>query len=372
MGKRMIEQFFGASAGEEVTVNPDLVLITNGFSRGVTELAGRVAIRDKVLVMYDHNVPSGSPEDARVYGEILCFARKYNLSFRQAKGVALQYLANEVVKPGQIVITGTRHAAILGAKGALGIGISNTELARVLENGKYHVIVPQTVGVKVIGSLPEGKGIIDAALTFLQDNPNLQGKAIEFAGGTLSQHEKEVLCYMACDTGAYTAVWSEEGETEICLDLSRTRSMLRTSCAEVSGQTKAGIVETSVLEGRTIHAGQIGGVNGGTIDDLRKAAALMEGKRLKRRFRLTICPATSADYIKAMEEGIVTRFIDFHAQISAAGDHSVVPQGAGAMGPKETLLTTGLYTYSGCMGCNDAEIYTASLETIMAAATEDI
>ena len=71
-----------------------------------------------------------------------------------------------------------------------------------------------------------------------------------------------------------------------------------------------------------------------------------------------------------MEEGIITRFIDFGAQISAAGDHSVVPQGAGAMGPGETLLTTGLYTFEGSMGCEDAQVMTASVETIMAAATD--
>jgi 3-isopropylmalate/(R)-2-methylmalate dehydratase large subunit len=67
-----------------------------------------------------------------------------------------------------------------------------------------------------------------------------------------------------------------------------------------------------------------------------------------------------------MEEGIITKFIDFGAQISAAGDHSVVAQGAGVMGHKEVLLTTGLYTFAGAMGCDDAKIYAASVETIIA------
>ena len=370
MEKRMIEKLLGAAQGEIATVSPDMVLVTNGFSHGVTEHVSRVSEPEKVLVMYDHNVPSGSPEDARIFGEILTFSKEYGTRFLQAKGTGLQYLLKEEVKPGQIVVTGSRHSSVLGAVGALGIGVSNTELARVLETGKYHVEVPETLGVQVKGSLGTDCGIVDAALCFLKERNGIQGKAIEFIGGNLTSHEKAVLCHMACGTGAYTAFWTEEGQSGCCLDLDQTVPMLRMPCSDKNSQIKAGFQPASILAGCKIHGGQIGGCNGGTIEDLRKAAAMTEGKKLKLGFRLTVCPAASADYIQAMEEGIITRFIDFGAQISAAGDHSVVPQGAGAMGPGETLLTTGLYTFAGSMGCEDARVMTASVETIMAAASD--
>ncbi len=114
-----------------------------------------------------------------------------------------------------------------------------------------------------------------------------------------------------------------------------------------------------------LNAGQIGGYTGGTIEQLRKAASMLDGHKLALGFRLSICPATSRDYIQAAEEGILTKFIDFGAQINAAGDHSVVIQGPGAMGHKERLVTTGLYTFAGSMGCDDAEVYTGSVETVM-------
>ena len=365
MEKRMIEKLLGAAQGEIATASPDMILVTNGFSHGVTEYVSRVAEPDKVLVMYDHNVPSGSPEDARVFGEILRFSKEHGTRFLQAKGTGLQSLLEEEVKPGQIVVTGSRHSSVLGAVGALGIGISNTELARVLESGKYHVEVPKTLGVQVKGSLRPGYGTVDAALCFLKEQDGIQGKAIEFIGGNLTGHEKAVLCHMACETGAYTAFWVEEGETDCCLDLDQAIPMLRMPCSYKNSQIRAEFQPASILGGCQIHAGQIGGCNGGTIEDLRKAAKMTEGKQLKLGFRLTVCPATSSDYIKAMEEGIITTFIDFGAQISAAGDHSVVKQGAGAMGPDELLLTTGLYTFAGCMGCEDARVMTASVETIM-------
>ena len=114
MEKRMIEKLLGAAQGEIATVSPDMVLVTNGFSHGVTEHVSRVSEPEKVLVMYDHNVPSGSPEDARIFGEILTFSKEYGTRFLQAKGTGLQYLLKEEVKPGQIVVTGSRHSSVLG------------------------------------------------------------------------------------------------------------------------------------------------------------------------------------------------------------------------------------------------------------------
>ena len=101
MEKRMIEKLLGAAQGEIATVSPDMVLVTNGFSHGVTEHFSRVSEPEKVLVMYDHNVPSGSPEDARIFGEILTFSKEYGTRFLQAKGTGLQYLLKEEVKPGR-------------------------------------------------------------------------------------------------------------------------------------------------------------------------------------------------------------------------------------------------------------------------------
>ena len=64
----MIEKLLGAAAGDTAIISPDHVLVTNGSSHAVTGYVKRAAAPEKVLVMYDHNVPSGSPEDAKVFG----------------------------------------------------------------------------------------------------------------------------------------------------------------------------------------------------------------------------------------------------------------------------------------------------------------
>lgn len=365
-----VETMLGGAAGSVVTVEPDYIVINDGVSHAAVEDISTVAAPEKVLVIYDHDVPTGRPEAASVLRKNLAFAEKYGCRYIQAEGIGYQYMLNEVVKPGQIIIGGGSHGSIFGAKGALGINVSIPELARVTETGRYSIVVPETEYVTVTGELQDGVSIMDGALAFLAQKTGLERKAVEFYCPTLDEHQRAVLCSMACMTGAYTAgVTEQKPETGFVLDLSKAEPMVMMPCESRVNQKNAEIREKASLKNLELKAGQIGGYTGGTIEELRKAAALIEGKKLAFGFRLTVCPATSRDYIQAMEEGILTRFIDYGAQISAAGDHSVVVQGPGAMGPKERLVTTGLYTFAGAMGCEDAEVYTASVESVMAASS---
>lgn len=366
---RFIEDVLGGKAGTIVTVEPDYIVINDGVSHAAVDEISTVAKPEKVLVIYDHDVPAGRPEAAAVLRKNLAFAMKHGCPYIQAEGVGYQYMLNEMVKPGQIIIGGGSHGSIFGARGALGINVSIPELARVAETGRYSLVVPETVSVTVAGELKSGVSVMDAAMGFLRTHTDLGRKAIEFYCPSLTRHEQDVLCSMACLTGAYTAAVTEEKPEEgIFLDLSEAEPMVMMPCDSRANQKSAEIRPKEAVAGTIVQAGQIGGYTGGTIEDLRKAAELMEGRKLCRGFRLSICPATSRDYIQAMEEGIITKFIDFGAQISAAGDHSVVVQGAGVMGPEECLVTTGLYTYAGAMGCEDARVYSVSVESVMAAA----
>lgn len=356
-----------AAPGSVVTLEPDYIVVNDGVSYLAAVEAKSVANPDKVLVFFDHNVPTGDPEGARVFGVIRDFAKKFGCRFIQAQGVAYQYMFKEIVLPGQVVVGGGSHSAIFGANGALGFNVSPLELARVLETGKYQLIVPHTVIFRVEGKLKDGVSMMDAALTLLKNSKCVPGSIVKFVAPALSAHEKSVLCSMACGTGAVTALCVEEGDTDRVLDLSTVEPMAVLPCEVRSAQHMAEIRPVAELAGTHVTAGQIGGYTGGTIEDLRVAADILRGKKLARGFRLTICPATSADYIAACEEGLLDIFIDYGAQISAAGDHSEVRQGAGVMGKGETLVTTGLYTYTGCMGVADSTVYTASVQTVACA-----
>lgn len=133
---KRIEELLGAKTGEVVSVVPRYVLITNGFGHEITELASHVKNPDKALVVYDHNLPAGLPEESKIFQEILQYARKEKIPFYQAKGIAQKWMLEEnMVAPTDIIITGTRHSSIFGSIGALGLGLSHTEMARAWKQG---------------------------------------------------------------------------------------------------------------------------------------------------------------------------------------------------------------------------------------------
>lgn len=361
-----VERLLGGKAGSVVTVEPDYAVINDGVSSAAVDDISTVAYPERVMVIYDHDVPTGRPEAAAILRKNLTFAEKYHCNYIQAKGIGYQYMADEVVKPGQIVAGAGSHGSIFGAIGALGINVSVPELSRIVETGRYSIVVPDTVTVILENEMNDGVSAMDAALHFLKNTKNLKRKAIEVYAPSLDLHEKEVFLSMICMTGAYTASVREEmpEHPDYVFDLRDILPMVMKPVDTRAHQGKAEIVPKYSLLGTKLHAGQIGGYTGGTIEDLRKAAKLIEGRKLALGFRLSICPATSRDYIKALDEGLITKFIDYGAQINAAGDHSEVVQGAGAMGKGERLLTTGLYTYAGAMGMKEAEVYTASVESV--------
>ena len=361
-----IEKVLGGAAGSVVTIEPDVIVINDGVSHAAIEEITSVAFPERVYVIYDHDVPTGRPEAAEILRKNWLFAQKYGCRYVQAKGIGYLYLLHEMVKPEQIVVGGGSHAAIFGARRALGINVSIPELARLVETGRFSTIVPETVCVKLEGKLPEDVSAMDAAFAFLRYHREaLQKKAVEIYAPSFTQHEKEVFLSITGSTGAYTAAISDsEVGNAITFDLSAVVPMVMLPCGERKDQKDALFARKADVAGTVLHAGQIGGYTGGTIEDLRLAASLLKGKKLALGFRLSICPATAADYIQACEEGLITQFIDFGAQINAAGDHSEIVQGAGAMGADEVLLTTGLYTYTGAMGVPSAKIYSASVQSV--------
>lgn len=363
----MIESMLGAPAGSIVTVKPNYIVITDGPSNKVTELVKSVASAEKVMVIFDHDVPTGSPDAAFTWKRMNTFAHTHSCKFVQNVGIGYNWMLNEVVKPGDIVIGSGKHASIYGSIGALGLNVTVSELARVIEGDYYSFIVPQTLVVALNGELE--CSAMDAAMTILQKlGSSAKGKAIELVG-SLNDHDRAVICGMLCGSGAFTALWSESKTADVTIDLSQVEPMVKMPCDTRENQEQAAILPRRAIHGVTVNAGQIGGIAGGTIAGLRKAAALMEGKKLAYGFRLSIVPATSKDYLMALNEGLIEKFIDFHAQIGAVGDRSVTWQGPGVIDKGEKLITTGLYTFDGCMGVKTSMVYSASVESVMEAAT---
>ena len=366
MAGYLVERLLGAEAGERVTVRPDWMVVNDGASHAAVTALEHAARPERVIVYHDHDVPTGRPEASAIYAELLAFARRCGTAFVQARGVGYLDMMDTRVQPGQIIACGGMHAGVYGAAGALGLRLGKDALAEAIRTGEAEVTVPQTLRVAVTGRLPEGTTMLDAALAWA-GRADVSGRAVEFVAPGLSRHERMQLCAAAGMRGAFTALCADEGEAETALALEETVPMTMCPCSGRDAQPCAEIVPLSSIAGMQVHAGQIGGYTGGTLEDLRLAASLLREGTLQRGFRLSICPATAQDYLAAIDEGLIEQFVLYGAQVHAVGDRSVVVQGPGTIDRQETLLTTGLYTFSGCMGEPEGRVYTASVPAIIRA-----
>lgn len=361
----LIERILGTQAGNTVKVTPDYIIVNDGLSHQAIEGLEKVAYPERVVVYYDHDVPAGTSRTSEIFAELLAFTRRFGVHFVQSEGIGALHLLNGEIQPNMVVVGGGEHASIFGAKGALGVNLSVEQLRSVIETGSFEMVVPETVRVRLTGAMKNGVSMMDVALHSLKTCSGA-GKAVEFICGDLP--EKETLCAVAGMRGAFAFAVEDSAEADAVLDMAEVEPMVMLPCGERAEQSKAEIAELASVRGMHVDAGQIGGYTGGTIEQLRRAAALIKGGTLKRRFRLSVCPATSKDYLMAIEEGLIETFIRFGAQIHAVGDRSVVSQGPGTVDEQETLLTTGLYTFDGCMGVKGSKVLCAGVEAVMAAA----
>lgn len=365
MAESMIEALLKAKPGERVKIAPDHIILNDGPAWEAIEGVDTVPCADRVTVYYDHDVPAGLSETSAIFEKLWKFSQAHGIRFVQAVGVGYLDMLKQI-SAGQLVVSGGEHNGIFGAKGAAGIHLDTHDLRKLLSTGEVEVTVPETLTVGVEGVLNEGVSMMDAAFALLSGT-EVKGKAIEVICPGLSAVQKQELCAVLCVGAPFTVLCRESGEAVERLELSGVAPMAMQPVESREKQADAAFVSVSGLVGLKPQAGQIGGYTGGTIEHLRLAAKLIEGKRIKYGVRLCVCPATSDDYLKAIDEGIIEAFIRFGAQIQAVGDRSVVVQGAGTVDETETLLTTGLYTFDGCMGIKGSKVYSASVQTVIEA-----
>ncbi|MBQ2276447.1 MAG: 3-isopropylmalate dehydratase large subunit, partial [Lachnospiraceae bacterium] len=110
----------------------------------------------------------------------------------------------------------------------------------------------------------------------------------------------------------------------------------------------------------TIDQVVIGSCTNGRISDLRVAAEILKGKKVKKGVRTIVIPATQAIYLQAIEEGLVKNFIEAGAVVSTPTCGPCLGGHMGILAEGEKAVATTNRNFVGRMGHVDSEIYLAS------------
>jgi len=189
----------------------------HAFSR-LAKRGASVAEPGLTFGVADHYVPTrgrggaiANPEIARMVSQLEKNAtaqniRLFGLDDRRQGIVHVIGPELGLTLPGLLIVCGDSHTSTHGAFGAFAFGIGASEVAHVLMTQTLWQKKPKRMRVTVDGTLPEGVGAKDIALTMIATigADGASGHAIEFAGSAiraLSMEGRLTLCNMAIEAG---------------------------------------------------------------------------------------------------------------------------------------------------------------------------
>ncbi|WP_416442009.1 aconitate hydratase [Leeuwenhoekiella sp. A16] len=176
--------------------------------------------KTEVAVQYvDHNLLQTDFKNADDHAFLHSAAQKFGLWFsRPGNGVSHPVHMERFGKPGKTMVGSDSHTPAAGSLGMLAIGTGGLDVAAAIAGQPYFVKMPQVMGVKLTGKLPDWVSAKDVILEMLRryDVKGGVGKIIEYYGEGLkhlSAMDRHVIANMGAELGATTTVFPSDDET---------------------------------------------------------------------------------------------------------------------------------------------------------------
>ncbi len=389
-------------AGEIVMADIDVAMthdLTGPLSVESFERIGadRVWDPERIVVIFDHQVPADSIEAARNHMIMRDFVRKQGIGnfYDVREGVCHQVLPEKGhVVPGEVVVGTDSHTCTHGALGAFAIGIGSTDMAMVFATGKLWFRVPETLRFEITGSLPEHVYAKDVVLNIIgrvgADGATYM--ACEFAGETvakMSVSDRMVLSNMAIEMGGKTGIVEPDEKTIRYVEkrsgkpyrvfkTDKDAASLRVmdiDVGELEPQVACphnvdNVKPVSEVEGTEIDQVFLGSCTNGRLSDLRDAAGILKNRKVSDDVRMLVIPASREVYRRALEEGLMEIFVDAGALVCNPCCGPCLGGHVGLVGPGEVSLSTSNRNFRGRQGSPEAEVYLSSAAVAAASAVE--
>ena len=400
MGMTMTQKILAAHAGLEtvtagqlIEADLDLVLgndITSPVAIHEMEKmkADGVFHRDKIALVLDHFVPNKDIKSAQHCKCVREFACKHEITnyFDVGEmGIEHALLPEKGLTVAWDVIIGAdSHTCTYGALGAFSTGVGSTDMAAGMATGKAWFKVPSAIRFHLTGKPAKwvsGKDVILHIIGMIGVDGALY-KSMEFTGDGiryLTMDDRFTIANMAIEAGgkngifpvddvakaymqehskrAYTVYEADddaEYEETYTIDLSALKPTV--AFPHLPENTKT-IDQVGDIE---IDQVVIGSCTNGRLEDLKIAASVLQGKKVKKGVRVIVIPATQQIYLDAMEAGYIRTFIEAGAIVSTPTCGPCLGGYMGILAENERCVSTTNRNFVGRMGHVDSEIYLAS------------
>ena len=397
MGKTMIEKIIGwhtggdASPGETVWLDVDVRTARDfGGPNVVRNLLkhykeNRIADRDKTFFTFDTVAPANNIPYAENQQFCRIFAREEGIKlFDVDQGIGTHVLIEEhIIRPGITAVGTDSHYNILGAVAAFGQGMGDVDIAFAFKTGKVWFNVPNTVRINLAGIPPSNVYPKDVVLFLLSKfgASGLLGRIVEIYGDyidSLPLPGRITIASMGTEMGLisillppndhirefYKGIEYREPvsdpdakyEAEYTFDISKLTPLLSAPFEPHN------VHPVSEFEGKHIDTGFIGSCTNGRYEDIRIAADILRGKKIKDGCILKVVPATRRVYKQILKNGTLEELFDAGAIVSHARCSGCASGQLGMTGEGEVQLSTGNRNFKGKQG--KGETFLASTATV--------
>ena len=363
------------------------------------KMADKVFDKDKVVLVPDHFTPNKDIKSAENSKAIREFSREQGLTHHMEQGkcgVEHAILPESgIVVAGDAVIGADSHTCTYGAIGAFSTGVGTTDIATGMATGQLWFKVPSAIKFNLHGKLPKyvsGKDVILHIIGRIGVDGALY-KSMEFTGEgvkELSMADRFTICNMAIEAGAkngifpvdeaaieyldkhakreykiYEADKDAEYEEVVDVDLSAIRPTV--AFPHLPGNAKT-VDEIEAMDKIYIDQVVIGSCTNGRMEDLRKAATILKGKKVADNVRVMVVPATQKIYLQCILEGILETFVEAGCAVNTPSCGPCMGGHMGVLAKGEKCVSTTNRNFVGRMGDVESLIYLASPETAAASA----
>ena len=400
MGMTMTQKILAAhagldcvKAGDLIEADLDLVLgndITSPVA--INEMkkfdANHVFDKDKIALVPDHFTPNKDIKSAEHCKIVREFAKKNNITnyFEVGQmGIEHALLPEKgLVVAGDVVIGADSHTCTYGALGAFSTGIGSTDMAAGMATGKAWFKVPEAIKFVLTGKLNKwvtGKDVILHIIGKIGVDGALY-KSMEFTGegvASLTMDDRFTIANMAIEAGGKNGIFPVDEKTK---EFIREHSDREPVCYEADDDAEySEVIEINLseltptvsfphlpenthtfdeIDDIKIDQVVIGSCTNGRIQDMREAAEILKGRKVAEGVRVIVIPATQKIYLQAVEEGLVSTFIEAGAVVSTPTCGPCLGGYMGILAEGERCVATTNRNFVGRMGHTGSEIYLAS------------
>lgn len=382
-----------ARPGDFLNCRVDLVLANDITAPIAIEMlpemgATRVFDPERVALVADHYTPTKDIRAAQQVKKVRDFAKAQGIKhyYEACEGGIEHIILPEkgLVLPGDVVVGADSHTCTYGALGAFATGVGSTDAAAAMATGECWFRVPETLKFVYKGTLGHwitGKDLILHTIGLIGVD-GARYRAMEFTGPViagLEMSDRFTMCNMAIEAGGKNGVIEPDEKTvgwvrpRAKREYTLVHSDPDADYADVYEIDCTGLepmVAFPHLPENTRPLSEVGNIpidqvvigacTNGWLEDLRRAAEVLRGRRVAPYVRCIILPGSYEIFLQATREGLIETFLEAGCVVGPSTCGPCLGGHMGILAEGERAVATTNRNFLGRMGHTQSEVYLAS------------